>query len=166
VTVAFKSTFTLEEIEQMLELVRQGKSMRQTGAELGGRSKNSVLSMLHRLREVTRGTSERPSSSEKISYEGRVEWEKPLARGHHPLMKWLDEEIECQRRVDPTLTLEEIVRRSGVSRRMISSWREGQMPGLGNFEAVLNVLGYTLTIKEIDDEEDADIGEARQTEEA
>ena len=50
--------------------------------------------------------------------------------------------------VEKGLSAEEVSRRSGVSNAGISSWRTRTQPMVGNLEAVLNVLGYELHIRE------------------
>lgn len=41
----------------------------------------------------------------------------------------------------------EISRKAGVHAQTGKDWRKRSNPGIGNIEAVLNVLGYTLTIR-------------------
>jgi len=41
---------------------------------------------------------------------------------------------------------------AGVSHTSIHSWRIKSNPNIANLEAVLNVLGYTLVIRKLDDE--------------
>jgi transcriptional regulator with XRE-family HTH domain len=43
-------------------------------------------------------------------------------------------------------TLEELASRSGVDSQTVNSWRSRKSPQLVTFEAMLNALGYRLTI--------------------
>ena len=45
--------------------------------------------------------------------------------------------------------------RSGVPRNTFSSWSDRSVPLITNLDAVLNVLGYELTITEIKEQDDA-----------
>lgn len=50
---------------------------------------------------------------------------------------------------DSGKSINQIAKESGVSRNTISAWFDGKsMPTVFNAQLVLNVIGYTLTLKE------------------
>lgn len=55
---------------------------------------------------------------------------------------------------DSGKSINQIAKESGVSRNTISAWLDGKsMPTVFNAQLVLNVIGYTLTLKEREGEE-------------
>lgn len=65
----------------------------------------------------------------------------PVIAGHHPLMVFLDEQLQAQR-----LSAATAATKAGMSINIVSQWRRGTSPSIGNFDAVLNVLGYKLAV--------------------
>lgn len=65
----------------------------------------------------------------------------PVVAGHHPLMFWLEDTIRAG-----DISAAQCSLRAGISINAISGWRRGQSPSIGNFDAVLNVLGYRLAV--------------------
>ena len=48
-------------------------------------------------------------------------------------------------------SVQQISRESGVNRNTISSWiNQNTSPSIANAEAVLNTIGYTLTLRELE----------------
>ena len=61
----------------------------------------------------------------------------------HPFVRWIWNEMNHQR-----ASQEDIAVRSGVSSSAMRKWRRGiNSPKLADIEAVINSLGYDITIK-------------------
>jgi transcriptional regulator with XRE-family HTH domain len=56
-------------------------------------------------------------------------------------MFWLDETIQ-----EGDISAAQCAIKAGISINAVSCWRRGQSPSIGNFDAVLNVLGYKLAV--------------------
>ena len=56
-------------------------------------------------------------------------------------MTWLDEELIRQK-----VSAHKVAKAAGLCDPAISTWRRGSSPSIGNFDAVLNVLGYRLAV--------------------
>lgn len=50
---------------------------------------------------------------------------------------------------DPDHTLSSVSKAAGFGQGAIANWRLNHVPSIVNFEAALNVLGYTLAIKKV-----------------
>jgi len=68
---------------------------------------------------------------------GRV----PIVPGDHPAVVFLDEQLVVQNRPAYRVALA-----AGLSINVISLWRRGGTPSVGNLDAVLQVLGYRLAV--------------------
>lgn len=66
---------------------------------------------------------------------------------HHPLVHGL-EAIMRARDTSPNAVSE----RAGMAHNAISRWMDGCSPGIANFDAALNVLGFRLAIAPISDD--------------
>lgn len=64
-----------------------------------------------------------------------------IVRGHHPVMLFLEEQLTAQK-----VPAYKAAKKAGLSINVISSWRRGMSPSVGNLDAVLNVLGYRLAV--------------------
>lgn len=60
----------------------------------------------------------------------------------HPLVKLIYRVMKMEQ-----LTLLDIEERSGVNRNTVRSWKSKRNASIQNMEAVLNVMGYSLTAK-------------------
>jgi len=65
----------------------------------------------------------------------------PIVSGHHPAVVFLDEQLAVQKR--PAYRVADA---AGLSINVISHWRRGGTPSVGNLDAVLQVLGYRLAV--------------------
>lgn len=69
----------------------------------------------------------------------------PMIRGE-PIVRRLLAEMNVQR-----VSYFQMAKRVGLHERTIKNWRQGLSgPSAGNLEACFNVLGLTLTVKEIE----------------
>lgn len=65
----------------------------------------------------------------------------------HPLIRWMWKQMNTQR-----ASQEDVAKRSGVSSSAMRKWRVGvRSPRIMELEAVINALGYKLTVKEKDE---------------
>jgi transcriptional regulator with XRE-family HTH domain len=65
----------------------------------------------------------------------------------HPLVRWVWSQMNRQR-----ASQEDIAKRSGVASSTMRKWRVGvRSPRVMELEAVINALGYKLTVKEKDE---------------
>ena len=62
-------------------------------------------------------------------------------------MRFLFEEMLRQQ-----CTMEHMSRRSGMSTAALQAWKRKSQPRVGDLEAALNVLGFTLEVVELDAE--------------
>jgi hypothetical protein len=70
-------------------------------------------------------------------------WVKEVQPGHHPLVSWLSDLIEIG-----GYSGRAVCDAAGVDPDLISNWRlRGTQPTIGNFDAVLNTMGYELCIR-------------------
>lgn len=70
----------------------------------------------------------------------------PVIPGHHRLMFEMTEIMERGR-----WSSSGVCQEAGLGKGGISHWRnKGGMPNIGNFDAVLRVMGYRLAIERID----------------
>ena len=86
-------------------------------------------------------------SLENLKYgRGRKRWEGKLSipKRSPPLVKQLFELMNSQKTL-----VSDVSEKSGVGRTAILSWRTDRNPGLINFEATLNTIGYKLEIRPI-----------------
>jgi transcriptional regulator with XRE-family HTH domain len=65
----------------------------------------------------------------------------------HPLVRWMWKQMNKQ-----LASQEDVAKRSGVSSSAMRKWRVGvRSPRVMELEAVINALGYKLTVKEKDE---------------
>jgi transcriptional regulator with XRE-family HTH domain len=65
----------------------------------------------------------------------------------HPLVRWMWKQMNKQ-----LASQEDVAKRSGVSSSAMRKWRVGvRSPRIMELEAVINALGYKLTVKEKDE---------------
>jgi hypothetical protein len=85
----------------------------------------------------------RPSPTDTLGRVTGRRWRgRHLVPQHaHPLVRRMIELIN-----QDGCTLEELASRSGVDSQTVNSWRSRKSPQLVTFEAMLNALGYRLTI--------------------
>lgn len=75
----------------------------------------------------------------------RKRYQRPRAKGCHRLMHELTDILN-----ERDIRQMEVVERAGVCKGALDQWRHrGRDPRLGSLDAVLNVLGYRLTITPI-----------------
>lgn len=72
---------------------------------------------------------------------------KRVPQRGHPLIRFMVEEINRQRK-----TYCQISAQAGVFEHFAHRWTHGSDPQLSKFEAVLNTLGYRLTVEKIDEQ--------------
>lgn len=73
----------------------------------------------------------------------------PKGMAIHPLVRWIWLEINRQR-----ASQEDVAARSGVASSTMRKWRTGvRSPRVLELEAVINTLGYKLTIRKNKDDE-------------
>lgn len=69
-------------------------------------------------------------------------YKKPVPPNVHPIIKVMFEQANEQQ-----ASWKVIADRAGVDESAIAKWGVSRSPRLANIEAVLNVLGYTITVK-------------------
>lgn len=75
----------------------------------------------------------------------RYQRSKMPARGTHKLLTFLWGEMNAQQ-----VSQEDVAERAGVSSSAMRKWRNGsRKPNLIDLEAIFNVLGYQITVREI-----------------
>lgn len=131
------TVYTEELVRKIKAGLRAGKTARQIGKELG-KSKVAIARKIQRMRGST------PDMGNVL---------QPMRVRHMPIVHMLDDLILDQPKTDKPLSLNEIARRSGVDQNLIRGWRAGVIPGVGNMDAVLRVLGYRLAV--VEDKDDA-----------
>jgi hypothetical protein len=75
-------------------------------------------------------------------------WRKPLPipKHAHPIVRELYRQMNRQQ-----TTMLEVAERSGLRRQTIWDWANRVNPRLSDLEAALNVLGFELAIREMDE---------------
>lgn len=70
----------------------------------------------------------------------------PLARGLHPLVRSMFREALRQH-----CTLSMLAQRTGINLSTVRGWRAGKSPKLADIDNCFQVLGFRLTIQEVEE---------------
>ncbi len=123
--------------EDIERLRGDGLSFSQIAAKLGT-TRSVVAGVLHRKRHPKPRVGHPTTDPRGRNY--------AVHRGHMRLVKWLAEEIPLQSRF-----YDDVFDEAGLSKSVFHHWRAGRVPNIANFEAVVNALGYRLTVEPLDE---------------